>query len=206
MAQAQGAKWSPSSWRGKPIKQVPHYADAGALAARRTAAEQFPAAGVRGRGAQSHCKLGAGGRGQGVPAAGWRLRGKFRRIPPRQYPRHLPRHPADGGGADLCRRHAGGEGGTHCGAIRQAAQRRHRNTRRQDAHFLSRRQHQRLGIHRSLAAARSRRACCRPIRNRPQRSICCARSPMADLPICRMSIAGRSVSSPARRPANAIAR
>ncbi len=32
MAQAQSAKWSPSSWRRKPISHVPHYADAAALA------------------------------------------------------------------------------------------------------------------------------------------------------------------------------
>ena len=39
----------------------------------------------------------------------------------RQYPRLLPRLPADGGGADLCRRAAGGEGRPHRRPVRQAA-------------------------------------------------------------------------------------
>jgi 3-deoxy-7-phosphoheptulonate synthase len=40
-----------------------------------------------------------------------------------QHPRLFPRLPADGGGADLCRRFAGGEGGAHRRPVRQAAQR-----------------------------------------------------------------------------------
>lgn len=42
MSQAQSAKWSPSSWRGKPILHVPHYADAGALARAEEQLRNFP--------------------------------------------------------------------------------------------------------------------------------------------------------------------
>src|SRR3546814_1227196 len=45
-----------------------------------------------------------GGRGQGFSAPGRRLRGKLRRVPCQQHPRHLPGDAADGGGADLRRR------------------------------------------------------------------------------------------------------
>ncbi len=44
----------------------------------------------------------------------------------RQHPRLLPRLPADGGGADLRRRLAGGEGRPHRRPVRQAALRRRR--------------------------------------------------------------------------------
>jgi 3-deoxy-7-phosphoheptulonate synthase len=42
MAQAQAAKWSLSSWREKPIKHVPHYAEASALARVEDQLKNFP--------------------------------------------------------------------------------------------------------------------------------------------------------------------
>ncbi len=42
MVQAQTSKWSLSSWREKPIKYVPHYADAGALARVEERLRNFP--------------------------------------------------------------------------------------------------------------------------------------------------------------------
>ena len=62
------------------------------------------------------------GRGRrGFPAAGRRLRRELRRASRRQHPRLLPRLPADGGGAHLRRRVAGGEGRPHRRPVRQAA-------------------------------------------------------------------------------------
>ncbi len=68
--------------------------------------------------------------GQGLPAAGRRLRRELQGIPRRQHPRHLPPDPADGGGADLRRRQAGGEGGPHRRPVRQAALGADRDDRR----------------------------------------------------------------------------
>ncbi len=42
MSQAQSTKWSPSSWRGKPILHVPHYADGSALARAEEQLRNFP--------------------------------------------------------------------------------------------------------------------------------------------------------------------
>jgi 3-deoxy-7-phosphoheptulonate synthase len=58
---------------------------------------------------------------QGLPAAGRRLRRELRRARGRHDPRLLPRLPADGGGADLRRAAAGGQGRPHRRPVRQAA-------------------------------------------------------------------------------------
>ena len=116
--------WTPQSWRSKPIRQVPDYPDPAALEAVEAKLRDASAAGVRRRGAPPEGRPGPGGRRQGLPAAGRRLRRELRRIPRRQHPRHLPRAAADGGGADLRRRHAGGEGRPHRRPVRQAALRR----------------------------------------------------------------------------------
>ncbi len=44
--------WTPASWRAKPVRQMPEYPDAAALATGRGPALALSAAGVRGRGAQ----------------------------------------------------------------------------------------------------------------------------------------------------------
>ena len=95
-----------------------------------------------------------GRRGQGLPAAGRRLRRELRRIPPQQHPRHLPRAAADGGGADLRRRLPGGQGRPHGRPVRQAALVRHRDAERRHPAVLSRRHHQRHGFDAGGARAR----------------------------------------------------
>ena len=112
-----------------------------------------------------------------------------------QHPRLLPRLPADGGGADLCRRLAGGEGRPHRRPVRQAALLADREERRQGAAELSRRHHQRHRVHRGGAPSRSARARSRPIASRPRRSICCAPSPMAAMPTSPACTNGCSASS-----------
>ena len=113
--------WSPESWRSKPIVQVPDYPTAGRSCRRRGQARDLPAAGLCGRGARAQEAAGAGGARQRLPAAGRRLRRELPRAPRRQHPRLLPRLPADGGRADLRRRHAGGEGRPHRRPVREAA-------------------------------------------------------------------------------------
>ena len=147
--------WTPSTWRSRPIKQVPDYPDAAALATVESASQDLSAAGVRGRGPQPDGLARSGCRRQGFPASGRRLRGKLRRIPPRQHPRHVPRHPADGRRADLCGRAAGGQSRPHRRPVRQAALRGHRDPERRHAAVLSRRQHQQHRIRPEGPRARS---------------------------------------------------
>ena len=147
-------RWSPDSWRSRPIEQVPVYPDRAALDRRREAACDLPAAGVRRRGARAEGQARPGRRGRGLPAARRRLRRELRRAPRRHHPRLLPRVPADGGGADLCRRLAGGEARPHRRPVRQAALGADRDAGRQGAAELSRRHHQRHRVHRGRAHRR----------------------------------------------------
>ena len=96
--------------------------------------------------------------GRGFPAAGRRLRRELHRSERQQHqrqqhPRLPARVPADGGGADLCRRGAGGEGRPHRRPVRQAALVADREEERPGAAELSRRHHQR---HRSSPPRRAR--------------------------------------------------
>ena len=72
-------RWTPTSWRDKPIQQVPSYPDRDAAEGRRGAARQLSAAGFCRRGAQAQEGAGRGRRRRGLPAAGRRLRRELRR-------------------------------------------------------------------------------------------------------------------------------
>ena len=119
----------------------------------RGAPQDLAAAGLRRRGAQAARAAGAGLGGQGLPAAGRRLRRELRRVPPRHRARHLPRAAADGGGADLRREAAGGQGRAPRGPVRQAPLVRYRDRGRGDAAGLSRRHGQRHGLRQGVADA-----------------------------------------------------
>ena len=93
----------------------------------------YPAAGVRGRGAGAQGEAGRGLPGPGLRPPGRRLRRGVRRLRRRQDPRHAARAAADGGGAHLRRRHAGGEDGPDGRPVRQAALGRHGGDRRRRA-------------------------------------------------------------------------
>jgi len=94
--------WSPASWRGKPVEQVPVYADKPALAEVESQLAGFRRSSSRARRASlSECW--AGRRGRSIPFARRRLRRELRRTRGRQYPRFFPGVSANGRGYDLRR-------------------------------------------------------------------------------------------------------
>ena len=143
----------------------------------RSSSRRFPPLVFAGEARNLKTRAGARRRRRGFPAAGRRLRRKLRRARRQQYPRFLPRVPADGGGADLAGGVAGGEGRPHRRAVRQAALLADREARRHRAAELSRRHHQRQRLHRRRRARPTRAASSRPIGSRRRRSTCCAPSP-----------------------------
>ena len=148
------ADWSKAAWRSRPRVQMPDYPDAAGARGGRGAARLLSAAGLRRRGAQAQGAARARLRGQGVPAPGRRLRRELRRVQRRQHPRHLQGDAADGGGPDLRRQGAGGEGRPHRRPVRQAPLGRHRDRGRRGASLLPRRHHQRLRVRSRGAGAR----------------------------------------------------
>ena len=138
-----------------PSSRCREYPDAGEACRRRGEACVVSAAGVCRRGAQPE-EVARAGRGRRCfPAAGRRLRRELRGPQRELDPRLLPRVPADGGGAHLRGRLAGGEGRPHRRPVRQAALLADREARRRRAAELSRRHRQRRGVHRGSAHARS---------------------------------------------------
>ncbi len=201
---SSSAKWSPDTWRGRPIVQVPDYPDAKALADVEAQLASFPPLVFAGEARNLKRALAKVARRRVFPAAGRRLRRKLRRARRQQHPRFLPPVPADGGGADLCRGVAGGEGRPHRRPVRQAALVADREARRRRIAVLSRRHHQRQRIHARRRARPIRAGSSRPTGNRRRRSTCCARSPPAATPICRTRISGCCPSSRTRRSRSAI--
>ena len=192
------------SWRNKPILQVPGLSGRAGAGRRREAARDLSAAGVCRRGAQPEEALGAGRRRRGFPAAGRRLRRELRRAWRQQHPRFLPRVPADGGGAHLCRRVAGGEGRPHRRPVRQAALVADREARRHGAAELSRRHHQRHRVHARRRARPIRAGRSRPIASRRRRSTCCAPSPTAATPTWQRAPVDAAASSRTARSRGAM--
>ena len=158
---------------------------------RREPARQLSAAGVCRRGPQAQAAAGEGRR-RARPSC-CRAATAPKALPsirPRPHPRFLPRLPADGGGADLRGRIAGGQGRPHRRPVRQAALVRHR-----DASMASR---CRATAATSSTTSPSRRSRAFPIRagcpglsgNRRRRSTCCAPSRPAAMPTSTTRIAG----------------
>ena len=197
-------RWTPDSWRKKPIQQVPDYPDRQALADVEKQLATFPPLVFAGEARSLKKTVGACRQGRGFPAARRRLRGKFCRAWRQQHPRLFPHVPANGGGADLCRRFAGGEGRPHCRPVRQAALLADREARRQGTAELPRRHHQRHRFHRGGAPRRIRAGRSRPIASRLRRSICCVRSRKAAMPISPACGNGCSASSRIARSRGAM--
>ncbi len=148
-------KWAPKSWRGMPIRQVPEYPDAAALRAVEATLRDYPPLVFAGEARSLKARLARVVEGQAFLLQGGDCAESFEEFHPEQYPRHLPGPPADGGGADLRRRVSGGEGRAHGRAVRQAAHLGHRDPERRHAALLSRRHHQRHGVHAGIRAPRS---------------------------------------------------
>ena len=122
-------RWTPDSWRASRSSRC-RIIRTGSACRRGSQLAGFPPLVFAGEARNLKKALARVARRRGFPAAGRRLRRKLRRAWRRQYPRLLPRVPADGGGADLCRRLAGGEGRPHRRPVRQAALGRRRDQRR----------------------------------------------------------------------------
>ena len=148
-------RWTLDSWRKKPILQVPDYPDAQALADVEKQLATFPPLVFAGEARALKAALARVAARRGFPAAGRRLRRELRRARRQQYPRLLPRVPADGGGADVRGGVAGGEGRPHRRTVRQAALLADRKARRRRTAELSRRHHQRHRLHAGGAHSRS---------------------------------------------------
>ena len=145
----------PKAGDRKPIVQVPDYPDKAALADVEAKLATFPPLVFAGEARQLKKAFGRVAARRWLPAPGRRLRRELPRAPRRQHPRLLPRLPADGGRADLCRRLAGGEGRPHRRPVRQAALLADGEEGRHRAAELSRRHHQRAGVHARGAHSRS---------------------------------------------------
>ena len=148
------SRWSPESWRARPIEQQPVYPDAAALADVERQLAGYPPLVFAGEARKLKRALGKALAGEAFPAAGRRLRRELRRTFGRQHPRFLPRLPADGGGDDLRRGLADHQGRPRRRPIRQAALGRQRDAERRFAARLSRRHRQRHRVHGERAHAR----------------------------------------------------
>ena len=113
--------WQPESWRSRPAKQLPTYADEEALAEAERRLATFPPLVFAGEARELKEPLADVARRPGFLLQGGDCAESFEEFTRRQHPRHLPPDPADGGGADLRRRQAGGEGRPHGRPVRQAA-------------------------------------------------------------------------------------
>ena len=194
-------RWTPDSWRRKPIVQVPDYPDKAALAAVEQRLATFRRSFLPVRRATSRKSLGRVAAGDGFLLQGGDCAESFEEHQDQrqQHPRLLPRVPADGGGAHLRGGFAGGEGRAHRRPVRQAAL-------VADARSATARSCRATAATSSTApSSRPRRARptrgarSRPIASRPRRSTCCAPSRTAATRASAACTNGCSVSSRTRR-------
>ena len=145
-----------TSWRAKPIEQAPVYPDDKALADVERAARRLSAARFCRRGAQaeSACSRKVA-EGEAFLLQGGDCAESFAEHSRRQYPRFLPRLPADGGGADLRRGLPVVKVGRIAGQFAKPRSSPIEKRGGVDAAELSRRHHQRHRLHAGSAHARS---------------------------------------------------
>ena len=183
-------RWTPDSWRARPVKQVPDYPDAKALADVEAQLATFPPLVFAGEARNLKKALARVAAGEAFLLQGGDCAESFAEHGANNIRDFFRVLPADGDGADLCRRGAGGEGRPHCRAIRQAALLADRDHRRRRAAELPRRHRQRHRVHARKRASPIRGASSRPIGSRRRRSTCCAPSPTAATPISATSTSG----------------
>ena len=126
------APWTPASWRAKPIQQVPTYPDAARLAAAEETLADFPPLVFAGEARRLKASLARVAEGKAFLLQGGDCAESFAEFRANNIRDTFRVHAADGGGADLRRRHAGGQGRPHGRPVRQAALGRHRDHRRRD--------------------------------------------------------------------------
>ena len=190
------------------LAEVPRRA-AARLARRRRVEEGRGAAGhgaaarLRRRGALPDGGAGRGGQRRGVPPAGRRLRRVLRRLHRRLHPGQAQDHPADGGGAHLRRRRAGGEGRA---ASPGSSPSRARPTPSGSATSSCSPSAATWSTTRPSRPRRARptpSAWWPPTSSRRRPSTCCGPSPRAGSPTCRRCTCGTSSSSRRRARASA---
>ena len=89
-------RWSPESWRSKPVQQVPDYPDQKALAEVEAQLATFPPLVFAGEARNLKKSLARVAAGEAFLLQGGDCAESFAEFHRRQYPRHLPRAAADG--------------------------------------------------------------------------------------------------------------
>src|ERR1700712_3215977 len=114
-------RWTPDSWRAKPVLQVPDYPNAKALADVEAQLATFPPLVFAGEARNLKKALGRVAKGEAFLLQGGDCAESFAEHGANNIRDFFPRLPAGGGGAALCGRPAGGEGRAHRRTICQAA-------------------------------------------------------------------------------------
>ncbi len=153
-------RWTPTSWRDKPIQQVPSYPDSDQLKAVEAQLTGFPPLVFAGEARKLKKALGKVANGESFLLQGGDCAESFAEHSADNIRDFFRAVPSDGRGADLRGLVARREGGPCRRAVRQAALRSERDHRGRRAAVLSRRHHQRHRVHargphpRSAPAAR----------------------------------------------------
>ena len=188
-------RWTPDSWRSKPIEQVPDYPDRQALADVEKLLATFPPLVFAGEARNLKKALARVANGQAFLLQGGDCAESFAEHGANNIRDFFRIVSADGGGAHLRRCLAGGQVGRLAGQFAKPRSSAVERTRRQGTAELSRRHHQRHRLHRGRRAVPIRAARSRPIGSRRRRSICCAPSRRAATPTSPACGSGCSASS-----------
>ena len=150
-------KWSPESWRGLPIRQVPGYGDEAALTRVEDTLRNYPPLVFAGEARRLQERLAAVANGKAFLLLGGDCAESFAEFHPnniRDMFKVLLQMAVVltfGGGVPVVKV------GRHGRAVRQAALVRHRDAGRRDPAVLSRRHHQRPRVRRGRRASPTRR-------------------------------------------------
>ena len=175
-------RWTPDSWRGKPILQVPDYPDKQALADVEKQLATFPPLVFAGEARNLKKPLARVAAGEAFLLQGGDCAESFAEHGANNIRDFFRVFLQMAVVLTYAARLAGGEGRPHRRPVRQAALVADREARRHGAAELSRRHHQRHRLHRRRRAVPIRAGRSRPIASRRRRSTCCAPSPTAATP------------------------
>ena len=130
--------WNPGRWRGLPIKQQPQWPDAAALASAVERLKTSPPLVFAGEARRLRDRLARVSEGQAFLLQGGDCAESFAEFHPDTVRDTFRVSAANGGGADLWRQDARGQGRQAGGPVRQTALVGHRDHGRHDAPRLSR--------------------------------------------------------------------